>query len=91
MTMPRDDAPLTGAAVYTADGEKLGTVTEVSRGCFKVDAPLQPDYWLASDCVVSASGNEVRLRFDKDQLSSAKLDGPEHTGVHRHAQGDILL
>lgn len=91
MTMLRDDAPMTGAEVYTADGEKLGTVKDVSRGCFKVDAMLHPDYWLASDCIASSTGTEVHLRFDKDRLGDAKLEGPEHTGVHRHEQGDILI
>ena len=84
-------APAVGARVTTADGDELGTVKEVSGGCFKVDAPMQPDYWLASDCIADAAAGGVRLRISKDQLSDAKLEGPEHTGVHRHQDGDILI
>lgn len=86
MTMDRSAAgtPAVGAEVYTADGDKLGTVKEVAGSCFKVDARMQPDYWLSSDCVTSATAGGVRLSFDKDRLGDAKVDGPGHTGVHRH-------
>jgi hypothetical protein len=79
-------APTVGARVVTADGEQLGKVKEVVGGCFKVDASMQPDYWLGSDCIASASatGNDVRLSLRKDQVGDAKVDGPEHGGVHRH-------
>jgi hypothetical protein len=84
-------APMVGAEVYTADGDKLGTVKEVAGTCFKVDARMQPDYWLARDCVASSAGNDVRLTFDKDRLDAAKVEGPEHTGLHRHDPGDTVL
>ncbi len=93
MTMASDSggAPPMGAAVYTADGDRLGTVKEVVGGCFKVDARMQPDYWLASDCITSTTGTEVRLNVAKDELGDAKMDGPDHTGVHRHDAGETVL
>src|SRR5437773_137282 len=93
------DMPVVGAKVMTADGKELGTVKEISGRCFKVDAPMQPDYWLASDCIRGSSGSGVQLTFNKDRLGDAKMSGPdkgrdmtdadaidsmEHAGVHRH-------
>jgi hypothetical protein len=78
--------PTLGARVVTADGDELGKVKEITGTCFKVDASMQPDYWLGSDCIASASAtsNDVRLSIRKDQVGDAKVDGPEHGGVHRH-------
>lgn len=74
-----------GSAVRTSDGKELGKVKEVVGGCFKVDAPMQPDYWLATDTVSgSSSDGGVTLRFDRKQLDDAKQEGPEHSGYHRH-------
>ncbi len=64
------------AEIYTSDGERLGTVREVEGQSFKVDAPLQPDYWLPMDCVESVSGNRVRLNFAKDRLGNYKTGAP---------------
>ena len=43
--------PAVGTEVMTLDGDTLGTVKEVSGSCFKVDAPLRPDYWLGIDTI----------------------------------------
>lgn len=77
--------PVAGARVFTSDGNELGKVKEVAGSCFKVDASMQPDYWLGNDSVVSTTANEVRLSIPKDRLGDAKMDGPEHSGVHRHS------
>jgi hypothetical protein len=79
-------APMPGAHIYTADGDDLGTVKEVQGRYFKVDAGMQPDYWLSSECVVgSATGGDMRLSFSKDQLGNMKLKDPddEHPTPHR--------
>jgi hypothetical protein len=73
-----------GAPVQTHDGKDLGKVKEVVGGCFKVDAPMRPDYWLATDSITGSDGGIVTLRFDKDELDEAKQEGPEHSGYHRH-------
>jgi hypothetical protein len=45
MTMTSGSSlPVVGADVLTVDGDKLGTVKEVSGSCFKVDAPMGPNY-----------------------------------------------
>lgn len=77
--------PTVGAEVMTADGDTLGKVKEVSGSCFKVDAPMRPDYWLGTDCVAGSSAGAVRLTITKGQLGDAKEAGrKEHRGVHSH-------
>ena len=75
MSMPVN-SPAIGCDVYTADGNKLGTVKEVQGTYFKVDAPMQPDYWLACDCIRGGMGgvSRVDLTFEKDDLSKHKRD-----------------
>ena len=76
--------PMVGAKVFTSDGDEIGKVKEVAGTCFKVDASMQPDYWLGTDAIASSTGGDVRLAFTKDRLGDLKMDGPEHSGVHRH-------
>jgi hypothetical protein len=79
-----NDEPLIGAKVLSADGEELGTVMEIDRGCFKVDARLQPDYWLAPDIVARTTPATVVLLMNKDDIGDAIDSGTEHTGRHFH-------
>ena len=74
MSMPAN-SPTVGCDIYTTDGSKLGTVKEVQGAYFKVDAPMQPDYWLASECVRGGGmGDRVDVAFAKDDLSKHKRD-----------------
>jgi hypothetical protein len=70
-----ENRPDIGCEVYSADGSKLGTVKEVQGAYFKVDAPMQPDYWLACDCIRGGTmSNRVDLTFEKDKLGTFKRD-----------------
>jgi hypothetical protein len=74
-----------GTPVVTADGKELGKVKEVSGSCFKVDAPMRPDYWLGSDLASNMSGGIIHLTISEEMLDEAKMDSPEdHSGYHRH-------
>jgi hypothetical protein len=73
-----------GTPVMTADGQELGKVKEIMGDCFKIDAPMQPDYWLGRDAVTESTGGIIHLSFTKDYLDNAKVEGPGHTGYHRH-------
>jgi len=73
MSMP-SSTPRVGHEVYTVDGEKLGTVKELQGAYFKVDAPMQPDYWLATDCVRGGMGSRVDVSFAKEELERYKRD-----------------
>ena len=68
--------PMLGAHVFTLNGDDLGTVKEIQGAYFKVDASMQPDYWLSSACIRSASASRVELLVDKDHLGDAKVEDP---------------
>ena len=67
-----------GCEVVTRDGDKVGTVKEVRGGYFKVNAPLQPDYWLQRQFVESNAEGRITLSFEKGELGDYKVkDLPE--------------
>lgn len=78
--------PGIGTRVMAADGVELGEVKEISGDCFKVDAPMERDYWLATDCIASGRVGNVTVNFTKAKLDDAKVDVPGHSGVHSHDQ-----
>jgi rRNA processing protein Gar1 len=82
--MATTNIPQLGARVVTSDGEQLGKIKEISGDCFQIDAPLQTDYWLASDTISSTLAGEILLNFTRDNLGREKAEGKEHHGVHRH-------
>lgn len=77
MTMDPVHDLSSGLEVFTLDGDKLGTVKEVEAGAIKIDAPLQPDYWLRRDDVLSYTNERVTMSFNKDGLDEAKTDRAE--------------
>jgi hypothetical protein len=65
-----------GTPVYTADGDKLGTVKQIQGVSFKVDAPMRPDYWLRTALIATVGADRVELAVPKDQLGDYQLDEP---------------
>lgn len=65
------DSTMVGQTVYSADGGELGTVKEIKGRFFKVDAPMQPDYWLSTNAVQQSGG---RLVVSRD---AAHYDDPD--------------
>ena len=63
-----------GCEVFTMDGDKIGEVKEVRGDYFKVDAKMQPDYWLACGLITAETASSVTLSFNKDQLGDYKSD-----------------
>jgi len=66
-----------GCSVYTMDGTHLGKVKEVQGNMFKVDAPMQPDYWLSSSQVSGSMGDGVSVSFNNGELDQYRMDGPD--------------
>ena len=66
----------TGAEIFTTDEERIGKVQEVRGGSFKVDAPLQPDYWLPTRVVAATTADRVMVSFAHDQLGDYKNQEP---------------
>jgi uncharacterized protein (TIGR02271 family) len=67
---------IVAAPVISRDGTQLGTVKEVRGDAFKVDAPMQPDYWLGNQAVQSWDGQQVLLAFDAEHLGDFRVDSP---------------
>lgn len=91
MSMP-SNTPAIGCEIYSSDGDKLGTVKEVHGTYFKVDAPMQPDYWLAAECLRGGTvGNRVDVTFPKSQLGDYKRsdDAIGYTDTSRRG-GSVL-
>jgi hypothetical protein len=78
------NSTLVGAKVITADGQELGKVKELDGECIKIDAPMQPDYWLAADVIDLATPAVVQLLIAKDDIGDAIDNGREHSGHHVH-------
>lgn len=78
-----------GMAVYDADGTELGTVKEIRGDSFKVNAPMQPDYWLRIDSV-SMSGGRVVVsggaeRYENvEQMRTGGTERETHTHRETH-------
>jgi len=79
-----------GASVFTADGERLGTVKQVAGADFKVDAPLERDYWLGRDFVIASSPERVTLSFNRDDLRAYKQAGPSATAAESDPTRDAV-
>lgn len=65
-----------GQDVYTRDGDHLGKVKEVQGDRFKIDASMQPDYWLPASALGRPLGNDLTVTFTKDQLGDHKVSAP---------------
>lgn len=70
-----------GAPVFAQDGEQLGEVKEVRGNYFKVDAPMQPDYWLRTDAVSTGDAGQVMLSISKDRLGDYQVMNPDEVDV----------
>jgi hypothetical protein len=81
-----NDRPIIGAKVITADGKPLGKLMEIEGDCYKVDAPLQPDYWLNSKLVAKTSPSEIRLSLLLKDLNVVVDHSHGHSGLHSHSE-----
>lgn len=82
------DSIAVGAPVYTPEGNQLGTVKEVRGQFFKVDARMQPDYWLRTDTVRSASAGQVMLAFGQGELGRYQVSNPDDYDTSQGAMAE---
>lgn len=76
------DPSMIGWSVYTLDGDRLGTVKELQGSYFKVDARMQPDYWLQAEVVQTAANDRLTMEFKKDELGDYKVSEP-NLDIHK--------
>ncbi|MGD9891743.1 MAG: PRC-barrel domain-containing protein [Dehalococcoidia bacterium] len=67
-----------GLEVHSEDGERLGTIKEVTPAAIKVDAPMRPDFWLPRDHVLSYTNERVTMDFAHADLYRYENAGDEH-------------
>lgn len=71
----RSVSPITldiGCKVVSSDGAHLGEVKEIRAGSFKVNAPMQRDYWLEQTCISASRDDCVTVGFPQSELESHK-------------------
>ena len=76
--------PTIDAIVVAANGEIVGGIKEFEGDCFKIDAPLQPDYWLGPDAVDVSTEHTVILSLNWSDLASVIRPSGKHSGYHMH-------
>lgn len=69
-------AAMVGYPVHTSEGEHIGDIKEVRGAVFKVNARMQPDYWLQTQFVRSTANDRVTMEFKKDDLGDYKVEEP---------------
>lgn len=70
-----------GAVVCTNDGEQLGTVKEVRGESVKINASLQPDYWLSVMHILVREDGRIETSFAKAELGAYKEGAPAAPGT----------
>ena len=71
----------TGCPIVTADGEQIGTLSDVGDEAIKVDAPMRRDFWIGADYVRSCDGGRIELSFIKNDLGAYKMSEPAPTAL----------
>lgn len=66
-----------GLEVHTEDGERIGSVKEVTPADIKVDAPMRPDFWLSRDHILSYTNERVTMDFQHADLYRFQRIGDE--------------
>ena len=64
-----------GREVYSVEGEKLGTLSEISGSYLHVNAAWKRDYWLSAEYIDRTNGG-VYMNFPRNQLDHYKLAEP---------------
>ena len=72
---------MVGTPVYSEGGDQLGKVKEVRGQYFKVDARMQPDYWLRADCVRSGEGDRIVVMDNAEHFQQPDGDRTETRGT----------
>lgn len=77
-----------GCPIFTADGERIGTLAEVRSQHLKVDAPMRRDYWIDASNVRVCDGKRIELTFNNDDLGAYQAGDPGHPKVQTERLGD---
>lgn len=65
-----------GFRVYSIDGRLLGRLGELSAADFRLDSLMGGRSWLMQDCIAGATGGEITLILEANEVASFSMDGP---------------
>lgn len=74
-----------GAVVHASEGDELGTVKEVRGESVKIDARMQPDYWLSVMHILVREDGRVETNFSKSELGAYKQGAPSAVAMTQDA------
>jgi hypothetical protein len=80
-----------GCPIFTADGEKIGTLAEVRSQHLKVHVPMRRDYWIDASNAQVSDGKRIELTFNNDDLGAYRADDPGHPEVQTETLGGPRL
>lgn len=73
---PTHAAPAAGCEVFSSEGLPVGTIDRVSGRFMRVNAPMQPDYWLCIDDIVTREDGAVTLAYPHPAVPQHRLHAP---------------
>ncbi|MBI5284975.1 MAG: hypothetical protein HY874_07760 [Chloroflexi bacterium] len=88
---PKHAAPAAGGEVYSSEGLPVGKIARVSGRFMRIDAPMQPDYWLCVDDIVSLDDGAVTLAYPHPAVPQHKLHAPRSDQAPDPGVDPILL
>ena len=68
--------PAAGFEVFTVDGRRVGTVSEIRDGFMRIDARRRPDFWLRLDDATNVEGRAITLAYPREALEQHKHAEP---------------
>jgi hypothetical protein len=80
-----------GCPIFTADGEKIGTLAEVRSQHLKVHARMRRDYWIDASNARVSDGKRIELTFNHDDLGAHQADDPGHPKLQSETLGGPRL
>lgn len=68
--------PAPGFEVFTVDGRRVGTLSEIRDGFMRVNARRRPDFWLRLDDATNVEGQAITLAYPREALEQHKHAEP---------------
>ena len=75
-----------GDEIITADGDRLGAVSEIDGKFVKVNAPLRRDFWLNAEFLLPQDDGTICTSFGKKEAAAYRLSAPAPEAVEEEGQ-----
>ena len=88
---PTRAAPEAGCEVFSSEGLPVGKIDRVSGRFMRVNAPMQLDYWLCVDDIVTLEDGAVTLAYPHSAVPQHRLHAPRSERAPDPGVDPILL